>query len=88
MAGQFKNSIQLGIQLPKQSDVQGQLNSVVKSLNNTKINLDVNIANSNVAKQLETLTTLANNFKSSIGENISLGDIDKAISQTVTNVQK
>jgi TP901 family phage tail tape measure protein len=88
MAGQFKNSIQLGIQLPKQSDVQGQLNSVVKSLNNTKINLDVNIANSNVAKQLETLTTLANNFKSSIGENISLGDIDNAISQTVTNVQK
>jgi TP901 family phage tail tape measure protein len=80
----YKNSIMLGIALESQNDVQGRLKTLIETLNNNKITLDVNIANSNVASQLETLTNLANKFKSSLGSNVSLGDIDKVINNTTS----
>ena len=79
---EYKNNIKLGVVLESAKDIQGKLDNVITTLNNSKINLDINIKDSNVAKQLENLTNLAKTFKSSLGGNVSLGDIDKVINQT------
>lgn len=85
---EYKNSIMLGITLPKSQDINGQLQTLIKSLNNTKINLDINIANSDVAKQLESLTVLANNFKNSLGGNINLGNVNEVIKQAMSSMEQ
>lgn len=87
MTGTYKNSIMLGIALPSKDDVSGQLQQLITNLNDTKINLDINIANSDVAKQLETLTSLADNFKSSLGGNISLGNVSEIINQATSAME-
>ena len=84
MADSFKSSILLGVQLQSANEIQTKLNDIIKSLNNSKIDLDINIKNSDVSKQLETLTNLANNFKSSLGGNVSLGNINEVINQATS----
>ena len=83
---EYKNSIRLGVQLESAKDIDGKLKTLIETLNNTKIDLDINIKDSNVARQLETLTSLASKFKSSLGGNISLGDIDKTINSAVESM--
>jgi len=84
MAGEYKSSIRLGVQLESEKDVSGRLQTLINTLQKEKINLDINIANSDVAKQLETLTTLANNFKNSLGSNVSLGNVNEIINQVTS----
>jgi len=74
---EYKNSIRLGVQLESAKDIDGKLKTLIETLNNTKID---------VARQLETLTSLASKFKSSLGGNISLGDIDKTINSAVESM--
>jgi DNA repair exonuclease SbcCD ATPase subunit len=83
----FKNQIMLGVQLDSQG-AQTKLEETIKKLNENKISLDINIKDSNVAKQLETLTGLAKNFKEALGGNVSLGNIDKVMNETVSSVEK
>ena len=85
---EYKNSIMLGIKLPSNNDVNGQLQTLIKTLNDTKINLDINITNSDVAKQLETLTSLADNFKNTLGGNINLGNINEVINQSMSSMER
>lgn len=85
---EYKNNIMLGIKLPSNQDINGQLQTLIKNLNDTKIDLDINIKNSDVAKQLETLTNLANNFKNSLGGNINLGNINEAINQSMSSMER
>jgi hypothetical protein len=84
---EFKNEIRLGVSLDSQG-AQGKLEEIIKTLNSNKMNLDVNMKDSNVSKQLETLTNLAKNFKEALGGNISLGNIDKTINETVSTMSK
>jgi hypothetical protein len=84
MADSFKSSILLGVQLQSANEIQNKLNNIIKTLNNSKIDLDINIKNSDVAKQLETLTNLANNFKTSLGGNVSLGNINEVINKATS----
>lgn len=86
--GDFKSSIRLGIEIDTQSNVESKLKTLVDSLNNKKIELDLTLKNNDVAKSLESLTKLLDNFQSKIGEGISLGDIDKIISNTTNGLTK
>ena len=88
MADSFKSSIRIGVEFDTNKNIQNKLNDVIKTLNNTKIDLDINIKNSDVAKQLETLTTLANNFKTSLGGNINLGNINEVVNQATSSIGK
>ncbi|NRU52578.1 phage tail tape measure protein [Clostridium beijerinckii] len=81
---EYKNNIKIGIAFDKQKDIQGQLDSLIKSLNNTKINLDINLNNTDLVKKLENITKMADNFKSSFGGNISLGNVDQVINKTIS----
>jgi|GEM_PF-6976798 len=85
---EYKNSIRLGIALENEKDVNGRLQTLINTLEKNKINLDINIENSDVAKQLEALTNLANNFKNSLGGKVSLGNINEIINQTVVQAEK
>ena len=85
---EYKNSIRLGIALENEKDVNGRLQTLINTLEKNKINLNINIENSDVAKQLEALTNLANNFKNSLGGKVSLGNINEIINQTVVQAEK
>lgn len=88
MADSFKSSILLGFKLEDSKSLNTKVQDVIKTLNNTKINLDINILNSDVAKQLETLTSLANNFKNTLGGNINLGNVSDVIKQALSSMEK
>lgn len=85
---EYKNQVMLGIGLEDKNSVNAKLQDLIKNLNNTKIDLDINIKNSDVAKQLEVLTNLANNFKNSLGGNINLGNVNEIINQSVSSMER
>lgn len=84
----YQSSIRLGIALESEKDVGGRLQSLINTLQKEKINLDINIKDSNIAKQLETLTTMANTFKTSLGSNISLGNVNEIINQATASMER
>jgi len=86
--GSYQNSIMLGLKLESKDSIEGKLKTLIGTLNATKIDLDINIKNSDVAKQLETLTNLANNFKANLGGNISLGNVNEIINQATTSMER
>jgi TP901 family phage tail tape measure protein len=84
----YQNSIMLGLKLESKDSIEGKLKTLIGTLNTTKIDLDINIKNSDVAKQLETLTNLANNFKNSLGGNINLGNVNEIINQATSSMER
>lgn len=75
--GNFKNSIMLGIELDKLSDVQGRLDKLIKSLNNNKIVLDIQLKDNTILKTLENL-----------GKNTNLGNIENALKKVTKEAEK
>ncbi len=88
MAGQFKNSIMLGVQIEQKSDVQARLNSLIKSLNENKITLDLTLKDNNIVQTLEKLNSILDVTKQKLGGDISLGNIDSVINTTIQGVEK
>lgn len=87
MANNYQNSIRLGVTLPQQKDIQGQLDSLVKELNNSKIQLDVNFKDNSVTQTLEKLNTLLNQTKQN-ASNINLGNINDVLKQVTGEATK
>lgn len=83
----FKNKIQLGIQIDPKNKSQEELNSIIKKLNENKINLDLTIKG-DASKQLESLSVLIDTLKSKMGGEISLGNLDKAINNSMNGLSK
>jgi len=87
MADSYKNSIQIGIKIDPQNQAQTNLNTIIKKLNENKINLDLTIKG-DASKQLENLSTVIDTLKSKMGGGISLGDLDKVINNSVNGLTK
>lgn len=88
MAGQYKNSIMLGIQLEQKNDVQGRLLTLINELNKNKITLDLTLKDNNIVQTLEKLNSILDATKQKMGGDITLGNISGAINQTMQSVEK
>ena len=83
----FKNNIQIEIQIDPKNKSQEELNGIIKKLNENKINLDLTIKG-DASKQLENLSVLIDTIKSKMGGEISLGNLDKAINNSISGLSK
>ena len=87
MAGTFQNSIMLGVKLPQKNDVQGQLNNLIKELNNSKIQLDVGFKDNSVIVTLEKLNNILNQTKQN-ASGINLGNVGSSLKQVTEEAVK
>jgi hypothetical protein len=87
MADSYKNNIQLGIKIDPQNQSQKNLETIISKLNENKINLDLTIKG-DASKQLESLSILIDTLKSKMGGEISLGNLDKVINNSVNGLNK
>lgn len=84
MANSFKNSIQLGIKLQKSSDVQKELNSLIKELSKSKIDLKIDLKDKNILGTLEKLSKELKDINTTNFSNVdkNLKNVAKAIGDT------
>jgi TP901 family phage tail tape measure protein len=96
MAGNYKNSILLGVKLRPTAEVQAELNTLISQLNgnsNIRLGIDTNQANQSLKEFSNTLTTITNQLKNGINLNGNTDNIDKQeqavrrLSSTITNMQ-
>lgn len=84
MAQNFKNSIQLGIKLQKSSDVKKELDSLIKELGKSKINLDITLKDKNILGTLEKLSAELKEINKASFSNVdkNLKNVGKALGET------
>lgn len=83
----YKNSIMLGVRLPQANDIQSQLNSLIKELNNSKIQLDVGFKDNSIVQTIEKLNNILNQTKQS-ANNVNLNNISNVLKQVSEEATK
>lgn len=83
----YKNSIMLGVRLPQANDIQSQLNSLIKELNNSKIQLDVGFKDNSIVQTIEKLNNILNQTKQS-ANNVNLSNISNVLKQVSQEATK
>lgn len=86
----FKNSIQLGLKLPKSADVQKELDTLIKELSKNKIVLDIDFKDKTTLQTLEKLSKeLKDINKLNFNEvDKSLKNVSKSIENTEDKAKK
>ena len=86
----FKNSIQLGLKLPKSADVQKELDTLIKELSKNKIVLDIDFKDKTTIQTLEKLSKeLKDINKLNFNEvDKSLKNVSKSIENTEDKAKK